>query len=60
LAHGIIRKIAKNSSIQTKVRNEEEGKSIIERLFQCDEHTFAPSGKLIVSTITLEEISNKF
>jgi DNA mismatch repair protein MutL len=60
LAHGIIRKIAKNSSIQSKVKNEEEGKQIIERLFQCEEHTYAPSGKLIVSTITIEEISNKF
>lgn len=60
LAHGIIRKIAKNSSIQTKVQTEEEGKQIIEWLFQCEEHTYAPSGKLIVSTITMEEISNKF
>lgn len=60
LAHGIIKKIAKNGSIQTKIVNELEAKSLIEALFQCEEHTYSPSNKRILSTLTLEELAQKF
>lgn len=60
LAHGIIAKLAKNGSMNTTIRNEEEVMSIINDLFQCEEHTYTPSGKLIVSTISIEEIAQKF
>jgi DNA mismatch repair protein MutL len=60
LAHGIIAKLAKNGSANTTIRNEEEVTVIINDLFQCEEHTYTPSGKLIVSTVTIEEIAQKF
>ncbi len=60
LAHGIIAKLAKNGSINTTIRNEEEVTAIINDLFQCEEHTYTPSGKLIVSTLSIEEIAQKF
>lgn len=59
LAHRIIKKIAKNGSARFSIRNEEEAKAIIEALFQCEEHTYSPSKKRIVSTITLEELAQK-
>jgi DNA mismatch repair protein MutL len=60
LAHGVIKKIARNASANTIIRNELEAKTIIETLFQCEEHTYSPSGKLIISTIAIEEIARKF
>jgi DNA mismatch repair protein MutL len=60
LAHGIIAKVAKYGSANTTIRNEEEVTAIINDLFQCEEHTYTPSGKLIVSTLTLDEIAQKF
>ena len=60
LAHGIIAKLAKKGSKNTNIRNEQESRAIIEDLFQCEEHTYPPSGKLIVSTLTIDEIAQKF
>ena len=60
LAHGIIAKLAKNGSMNITIRNEDEATAVINDLFQCEEHTYAPSGKLIVSTISIEEIALKF
>ena len=60
LAHGIIAKLAKKGSKNTDIRNEQESRAIIEDLFQCEEHTYSPSGKLIVSTLTIDEIAQKF
>ena len=60
LAHGIIAKLAKKGSKNTNIRNEQESRAIIEDLFQCEEHTYSPSGKLIVSTLTIDEIAQKF
>ena len=60
LAHGIIANLAKRGSKNTNIRNEQESRAIIEDLFQCEEHTYSPSGKLIVSTLTIDEIAKKF
>lgn len=60
LAHRIIAKLAKNGSMNITIVNEDEANAVINDLFQCEEHTYAPSGKLIVSTISIEEIAQKF
>ena len=61
IAHILINSIARSSSQKKNVfLSNEESESLVEDLFQCSEHTFTPSGKKIIETLTLEEIANKF
>lgn len=61
IAHVLINSIARSSSQKKNVLlSNEASKLLIEDLFQCSQHTFTPSGKTIIQTISLEEIANKF
>lgn len=61
IAHFLISSIAKNASkTEVALSNNESIQSLIEQLFQCEEHVFTPTGKTIVKSIPLEEIHQKF
>ena len=61
IAHLLINSIAHSSSQKKNiVLNNESAEILIEDLFQCPEHMFTPSGKTIMNTISMEEITNKF
>ena len=61
IAHILINSIARSSSQKKNVLlSNEASETLIEDLFQCQEHVYTPSGKTIVQTLTLEEIANKF
>jgi DNA mismatch repair protein MutL len=60
LAHGLIAKIALNVGKNNPVRNLEDGKALIDSLFQLEEHAFTPNGKTIISTLSLDELAQKF
>jgi len=60
LAHQLIASIAKSASKSFTLNHDEEAKRIIDLLFQCENHSFSPSGKKIISTLTFEELSQKF
>jgi DNA mismatch repair protein MutL len=59
IAHYIVLSISKSVSgaaLKSKCIIE----SFIENLFQCEDHQYSPSGKKILSTLTLDEIKSKF
>ncbi len=60
LAHKLISDIAKSASRTLKIATIDHGKKIIDQLFQCENHSFSPTGKKIISTLTFEEIAQKF
>ena len=61
IAHHLISSIARSSSQKKNIiLNNEAAEILIEDLFQCPEHMFTPSGKTIMKTISMEEITNKF
>jgi DNA mismatch repair protein MutL len=61
VAHILINSIARSASLKKNiVLNNEASEALIEDLFQCSEHSFSPSGKTILKTISMEELTNKF
>lgn len=61
IAHVLINSISRSSSQKKNViLSNELCETLVEDLFQCTEHTFTPSGKIIIQTITLDEIATKF
>ena len=60
LAHKLISDIAKSASRTLSISTIDHGKKIIDQLFQCENHSFSPTGKKILSTLTIEEIAQKF
>jgi DNA mismatch repair protein MutL len=60
MAHEFALSIAKSYALQKENINQEAGNQLIENLFQCSEHQFAPSGKLILKTISQEQLFNEF
>jgi DNA mismatch repair protein MutL len=60
LAHQLIASIAKSASKSIALTHNEEAKRMIVQLFQCENHSFSPTGKKILSTLTIEEIAQKF
>ena len=61
IAHLLISSIAHSSSQKKNIiLNNEAAEVLIEDLFQCPEHVFTASGKTIMKTISMEEITNKF
>ncbi|MFM7661798.1 MAG: hypothetical protein ACKO6A_03960, partial [Bacteroidota bacterium] len=59
IAHFIVLSIARSVS-QSSLKLKLIVDSFIENLFQCRDHQYSPSGKTILSTLTLEEIKSKF
>ncbi|MES2589497.1 MAG: DNA mismatch repair endonuclease MutL [Bacteroidota bacterium] len=60
LAHEFILSIARTSSKQNLKWNQESANQLVEQLFSCSEHQYSPSGKLILKTISSEELFNQF
>lgn len=61
IAHLLINSISYASSQKKNVPlSNVMCKALVEDLFQCTEHSFTPTGKTILQTITLDEIANKF
>lgn len=61
IAHILIESVAKNASkSKTLITNRASVQSLIEQIFQCAEHVYTPSGKTILSSITMDEIQLKF
>ncbi len=55
------RALAKKTAIKSgKVLSQEEMKALIDELFGCENPYTTPSGKTIVSTITLDELNKRF
>ena len=61
LAHTLIGAIAKSASLKKlNLSTPEMIQSLIDQLFQCENHTYSPRNKKIIDTISLDEINNKF
>ncbi len=61
LKEKIVHILAKNSAIETgKTLTNEEMAKIIEELFSCKNHIYAPDGKTIISLIGINEITRLF
>jgi len=60
LAHKLIADISKSASKNISLTHKEQAKKLIDQLFQCENHSFSPAGKKIISTLTIEEIAQKF
>ena len=61
LAHNLVHSIARRASQKKLNLNTNEAiQSLIDQLFQCESHTFSPSNKKIIETITIDELTNKF
>ena len=60
LAHTLIGAIAKSASLKKlNLSTDEMIQSLIDQLFQCENHTYSPRNKKIIETITLDEIHQK-
>jgi DNA mismatch repair protein MutL len=59
IAHFIVLSISRSVS-QSALKAKMVVERFIENLFQCEDHQYSPSGKKILSTLTLEEIKSKF
>ena len=61
LAHKLIGAIAKSASLKKlNLSTDEMIQSLIDQLFQCENHTYSPRNKKIIETISLVEINQKF
>jgi len=58
IAHFVVLSIAKSVSLAA-LKNKIETSYLIERLFQCQDHQYSPTGKRILNTLTLEELKSK-
>lgn len=60
IAHLIVRSVASAAGKKKHQLSGAAAEQFIELLFACPEHAFTPSGKKIMQTLTLDEISNRF
>ncbi len=60
IAHAIVSSIASAASKQNSQWNDESANQLLEQLFQCTDHQYSPRGKVILNTISSEEILQKF
>lgn len=60
VAHFLVAKLAKFAAKNFKLHNQKEASIFVENLFQCTQHSVSPSGKIIMSTLTFEELAKKF
>ncbi len=60
IAHLIVRSVATAAGKKKHQLSGAAAEQFIELLFACPEHALSPSGKKIMQTLTLDEISNRF
>ncbi|MFK7785645.1 MAG: DNA mismatch repair endonuclease MutL [Crocinitomicaceae bacterium] len=61
IAHELVHSIAKSAAMKKMNLNSKEAvNDIIERLFQCENHSYTPGNKQIIDTLSLESIDEKF
>ena len=60
VAHFLVSKLALFASKNFKMNSQEEAVPFVEDLFQCAQHSHTPAGKIIMSTLTFEELAKKF
>jgi DNA mismatch repair protein MutL len=60
IAHLIVRSVAHAAGKKKHKLSGEAAEQFIELLFACPEHALTPSGKKIIQTLTIDEISNRF
>jgi DNA mismatch repair protein MutL len=60
IAHLIVRSVAAAAGKKKHQLSGAAADQFIELLFACPEHALTPSGKKIMQTLTLDEISNRF
>lgn len=61
LAHELVGAIARSAAMKRmELSNTEQIQSLIDRLFQCEDHAYSPSNKKIMDTLDLALIDKKF
>ena len=60
IAHLIVRSVAAAAGKKKHQLSGAAAEQFIELLFACPEHALSPSGKKIMQTLTIDEISNRF
>ncbi|MDB2656745.1 DNA mismatch repair endonuclease MutL [Crocinitomicaceae bacterium] len=61
VAHELVRSIARSAAMKRlNLSNKEQIQSLIDRLFQCEDHAYSPSNKKIMETLDLASIDEKF
>jgi DNA mismatch repair protein MutL len=60
LLHAVLSTISAFSYSKHAIQHTEEANALIEKLFQCTEHSHTPQGKPIIKTLTFEEIQYWF
>lgn len=61
LAHNLVHSISRRASQKKLNLNTNESiQSLIDQLFQCENHAYSPSNKKIIETITIDELTKKF
>lgn len=60
IAHTVASGIAIASSRKKMNLHKEAAIHLLDKLFSCKEHQYSPSGKLIIDTQSIDELTNKF
>jgi DNA mismatch repair protein MutL len=60
IAHFLVAKLAYFAAKNFKITQQEEALALVENLFQCAQHSHTPGGKMIMSTLTFDELAKKF
>jgi DNA-binding phage protein len=61
LAHNLVAAIARSAGMkQLNLNTDEAVESLVNRLFQCENHMFTATNKKIIDTISIETIETKF
>ena len=60
VAHVLISAIAKAAANQNMHWNTESANQLLNALFQCPEHQYSPSGKVILNTLQIKDINQLF
>lgn len=61
VAHELVRSIARSAAMKRlELSNKEQIQSLIDRLFQCEDHAYSPTNKKIMETLDLAFIDKKF
>jgi|TARA_R110000737_G_scaffold161270_1_gene189139 DNA mismatch repair protein MutL len=59
IAHHFVLSLSKAASMKKKlILSNENASDLVQSLFGCKEHVYSPSGKLILKTITFEQLEN--
>ena len=61
IAHELVHSISRSASLRRlNLDTKEAIESLIERLFQCENHMFTPGNKKIIDTLNMDVIEQKF